>query len=93
MFYSGLINQENLYAADSSGEVKSSIIKLKIAGMYCGSCAYAARKALENVNNVKKAEVDYDSRVAKVYPQEGKSVDVNELIKAIENVGYKAKLI
>ena len=92
LFYSGTVNKI-LYAADSSTEVKSSIIKLKIDGMFCGSCSYSARKALKNVNNVKNAEVDYSSGTAKVYPKEGTSVNINELIRSIEKIGFKARVI
>ncbi len=72
---------------------QEKVIQLKISGMTCGGCAYSAKIALEKVKYVTKAEVNYETKIAKVYVEKGKSVNTNDLIKAIEKVGYKAQLI
>ncbi len=67
-------------------------IQLKISGMTCEGCASSAKTALEKVKYVTKAEINFETKIAKVYVEMGKSVNTNDLIKAVESVGYKAQL-
>jgi len=65
------------------------MIKLKITGMTCEHCAKTVKKAIESVEGVEKAEVYFPQGYAEV---EG-NIDLNLIIKAVENAGYGASLI
>jgi len=68
-----------------------NVIRLKIKGMTCESCQKKVRKALENVKGVKSAVVKHDEGFAEVHPAYD-SPSREELIKAVESVGYDAEL-
>lgn len=62
-------------------------ITLSVPGMNCPVCPITVRKALEKVDGVKSAEVDYNSKRATVIFDD--QVTATEaLTKATENVGY-----
>ncbi len=69
------------------------VIQMDIGKMTCGSCAYSVKTALAKVKNVVKAEVSYETKIAKVYVEKDKSVDKKELTKAVEKIGYTVKSI
>ncbi len=65
-------------------------ITLDIEGMTCRICARAVKKALSNVEGVKEVEVSFKEKEAHVKYEGGKG-RVEEMIKAVEKVGFKAK--
>lgn len=67
-------------------------VQLNISGMHCASCARLSELALGKVDGVSKADVSYDSKIAKVTFDEEK-VSANNLIDAIADAGYKASVI
>ncbi|MEN6389867.1 MAG: cation transporter [Syntrophomonas sp.] len=58
---------------------------LKVEGMSCNHCKMAVEKALKKVAGVEKAEVDLEKKQAVV----GGSADRAELVKAVDDAGYK----
>lgn len=80
-------------SASSPPEGAGEVITLKIGKMTCGSCAHSAKIALQKVNHVVKAQVSFETKTGKVYVEKGKSVNVDDLIKALKKIGYTAKLI
>ncbi len=64
-------------------------IKLNIEGMHCGACAVGIQMLLENTEGVKKAAVDYNSKIGEVEFDDEK-IKLENIIKAIEELGYKA---
>lgn len=66
-------------------------IQLNIEGMHCDSCAIGIQMVLENTDGVQKSFVDYDKKIAEVEFDEDK-VQVENLIKAISELGYKATI-
>lgn len=46
-------------------------------------------RALEGLDGVKKAEVSFSNKEAKVYFEEGK-VTVDEMVQAVSKVGFRA---
>ncbi len=46
-------------------------------------------RALEGLDGVKKAEVSFSEKEAVVYYEEGKT-NVDEMIRAVERVGFRA---
>lgn len=62
--------------------------QLNIEGMTCDHCVRAVKGALERTPGVEKAEVDLAAGSATV---EG-AADVQVMIQAVENEGYRASL-
>ncbi|OGZ32839.1 MAG: hypothetical protein A3H02_01545 [Candidatus Niyogibacteria bacterium RIFCSPLOWO2_12_FULL_41_13] len=67
-------------------------IKLSIEGMHCGSCAAGIKMILDNTEGVKNSWVDYKSKEGETEFDETK-VKVEDIIKSIEDLGYKAKIL
>lgn len=63
-------------------------IKLNIEGMTCGHCQSAVKNALARTTGVEHVDVNLEEGVAVV---EGPA-QVNHLITAVEEEGYKASL-
>lgn len=59
---------------------------LNISGMTCEHCQHAVKGALESVEGVRSADVDLATSTAQVA---GK-VDLNALVAAVEEEGYRA---
>lgn len=66
--------------------------KLNIEGMSCVSCAKGIRQALENVDGVENATVNFATSKAVVEVGEHFAQD-QALIKAVEKAGYQAELV
>ena len=66
------------------------IVNLTVSGMTCGACVKHVEKAINSIAGVEKVEVDLASGSVKV---EGDiSQQVNEIIAALEEDGYPAKI-
>lgn len=66
-------------------------LTLNVTGMTCGHCQMSVAKALKDVSGVKSAEVNLETNTAVVEYKSGKTTTV-EMIKAIEEAGYKASV-
>ncbi|MNI26859.1 Copper chaperone CopZ [compost metagenome] len=64
-------------------------VKLYLNGLYCGECKDVITMALRNTTGVIKAEVSY-ARAFAVVTYDDDLTDVNQIIGAIERVGYGA---
>ncbi len=78
---------------NASNRETGKVIKMDIGKMTCGSCAYSVKTALAKVKNVVKADVSFETKIAKVFVEKGKTVDKKELTKAVEKIGYTVKSI
>jgi len=67
-------------------------IQLNIEGMHCDSCAIGIQMVLQNTEGVLKSFVDYEKKLAEVEFDENK-IKVENIIKAIEELNYKATII
>ena len=66
------------------------IVNLTVSGMTCGACVKHVEKAINSIAGVEKVEVDLASGSVKV---EGDiSQQVNQIIAALEEDGYPAKV-
>ena len=65
---------------------------LSIEGMTCKECATHVQKALAKVSGVAKASVSFDKSEADVCTRAGSNVRTDDLLKAVEKAGYKAKV-
>lgn len=63
--------------------------QFKVDGMMCNHCRANVEKSIKNLQGVENVEVDLASGIAVV---EG-NVSDEEVIKAIESLGYKGKRI
>ena len=66
-------------------------IILDIEGMHCGSCATGIQMYLENTDGVKSSFVDYNNKKGDVEFDDEK-INTDGIIKAIEELEYKAKV-
>jgi copper chaperone len=78
-------------AAAQVDEADGTKVVLNVEGMTCGSCSTKLSKTMVEVDGVTAAAFDYQTGEAKIAFVEGK-VDVDALIKAIEDAGYTAKV-
>ena len=63
-------------------------LNLKISGMSCDACVSHVSKALQSVAGVANVSVDLASASAHI---EGKDLDADKLIAAVEEEGYEAQ--
>jgi len=87
----------NLLAFDGEPTVKLSEVaqktaKFTIENMTCKVCDITVRKAMEKVDGVIKATVDYDTKTATVIYDPSKAT-LEDIAEASTNVGYKATAI
>ncbi len=82
---------ENLIATNT-GAVTEKTAKFSIENMTCKMCDITVRKAMEKVDGVIKATVDYDTKTATVIYNPSKA-KIEDIAKASTNVGYKATAI
>lgn len=65
-------------------------IELNIEGMHCGSCAVGIQMVVSQMDGVVSASADYDKKKVWVEFDPAKT-NKEAIIKAIEELGYKAK--
>jgi len=64
----------------------------KIDGMVCSMCSFTIKTALKKLDGVIDTDISYKNKEAKVIYVEGK-VSEGDVISAIENAGFEAKVI
>jgi copper chaperone len=67
-------------------------VKLRVTGMTCGHCQAKVEKALKGVSGVYSAVIDLPDGEAEV-DFDDDSVTTDQLVAAIGQVGYGAKVI
>jgi periplasmic mercuric ion binding protein len=73
----------------SQKQNRSQSVTLELQNMTCAMCKFTIKKALQGVEGLEEANVDYDTKTAKVtFDPQKTSVDA--LIKATTNAGYPA---
>lgn len=77
---------------DKSNQQKTKTVKLKITGMTCAGCSNHVSSTLKNVSGVIEQSVQYPGDIATIQFDTTKT-NPEKLIKAIEKVSYKAKII
>lgn len=65
-------------------------IEILVPSMHCPLCTAIVRKAVLNVEGVKKADVSLKERKAVVIADD--KVDEKELLKAVDATGYKGEI-
>ncbi|MEK7193524.1 MAG: heavy-metal-associated domain-containing protein [Patescibacteria group bacterium] len=64
-------------------------ITLNISGMHCGSCAIGIQMLVSGMDGVKSVNVDYEGKKG-VFEFDSSKVTKEQIIKGIEELGYKA---
>jgi uncharacterized membrane protein YraQ (UPF0718 family)/copper chaperone CopZ len=64
------------------------VLELKIDGMRCNGCVASVQRALSEISGVTDADVRLEEGLARV---RGKGYSVQELIKAVESLGFEAR--
>ncbi|AQS39295.1 copper chaperone [Shewanella psychrophila] len=69
---------------------ESRSVNLMVPTMDCGMCLITVRKALENLDGVEQAKVDFNDKTAKVIFDDDK-VSVERLMQATKEAGYPSE--
>lgn len=69
----------------------SQSVVLDVQNMTCAMCPITIRKALQGIDGVQSAKVDFTSRTANV-TFDPKKTNIKTLIKTTTNVGYPATI-
>lgn len=64
-------------------------VGLAIEGMHCNSCSSGIQMVLQGTDGVLNASANYDSKRGEVEFDEEKT-NIDTIVKAIEQLGYKA---
>lgn len=72
-------------------DAKEARTVLRIEGMTCGGCAGTTKKALQALDGVTSADVNYDKRCVRVV-YDPKRVTTAQMVAAVEKAGYGAKV-
>jgi Cu2+-exporting ATPase len=67
-------------------------MRFKVSGMHCSGCSSGVRAELLHTEGVLDAMVDYKSGLA-VVRCDRKQVSATQLLKVIEDAGFKGRLI
>ena len=73
-------------------DTRSDSILLEVEGLSCGGCAAKTQRHLEAVDGVAAASVDHTQGRAEVTPAAGARLAPEELLAAVRDAGYTAKL-
>lgn len=78
-------------ASDNGAAPEAKWVTLTVEGMTCGSCSLAVRTAVQRLKGVHSADVDVKQKRA-VVKYDGKKVTPEQIIAAINDLGYRASL-
>ncbi|MDF1881418.1 heavy-metal-associated domain-containing protein [Sulfurimonas sp. MAG313] len=70
-----------------------SSLKLEIGGMSCGGCANGINESFEEDLSKYKVTVDYKTAIMDISSKDGSDIDIKEVLKALEELGFKGKVI
>lgn len=80
-----------LALASSTAFAATQTVTLSVPGMDCPVCPITVKKALEKVDGVKKANVDFKAKEAKVTFDDA-ITSTDKLVQATSNAGYPSTL-
>lgn len=72
-----------------SGGISITKETVKVEGMACGHCVMAVKKAIENLEGVRSAEVDLGKKEA-VVEYDREKTDLDKIRASVREAGYKA---
>lgn len=63
-------------------------VQVKVDGLICAFCAYNLEKKLKRIESVEDLKILVDAGLAEFKIKEGKSIDVDEIKKAVKDGGF-----
>jgi len=67
-----------------------ALVEITVKGMFCEMCPITIRKALEQLDQVAKAEVSREQELARVWVHASRMQDIQQLVRTINRLGYMA---
>jgi periplasmic mercuric ion binding protein len=83
------VHAETSVPAQAQNQNTNQSVTLELQNMTCAMCKFTIKKALQGVDGVDDANVDYDTKTAKVIFNALKT-NADALIKASTDAGYPA---
>ncbi len=77
-------------AASSEESQANKTVVIEVDGMTCGGCEPHINDTLKKLNGVVSAEASYENKNVKVV-YNPKQITLEQIKKAIDEIGYKAK--
>ena len=77
----------------SSVLLANSSVTFRVGGMTCAGCASGINESFSEDFPDYKVHLDYDSALMSVERKDGKDVDVKKFKEALEEMGFKGKLV
>ena len=81
----------SLFLFSATTWAKDASVTLEVPTMNCVTCPYTVQKALEKVDGVTRADVDFDSKLAVVSYDDTKA-SPETLTDATKNAGYPSSV-
>ncbi|MCZ6502073.1 MAG: cation transporter [Gammaproteobacteria bacterium] len=78
--------------ADQATTMNLAVETFAVENMTCAACPITVRKAMENVEGVKKVTVDIKSNTA-IAEFDNSQTDANEIAMAATNVGFPTSVV
>ena len=64
-------------------------MELKIKGMTCNHCQMRVKKALESIDGIEGADVDFKKGKADITVQDESKISLDKIAEVIEETGYE----
>lgn len=78
--------------ADQAATMSLAVQTFAVENMTCAACPITVRKAMENVEGVKKVTVDIESNTA-IAEFDNSQTDANKIATAATNIGFPTSVI
>lgn len=76
----------------SAHAAENQTVDLALEGLTCAACKFAVKAALSRLHGVKRVDVRYEERKARVV-YDPEKVTPQQLVEAVNNSGYRAELL
>lgn len=74
-------------SSDSNADTQTTNIVLKVNGMKCEHCSNAVKKALSNLSDVKKVQIDLEQKTVSLSTTS--TDNINQIADVINNLGFE----
>ena len=64
---------------------------IKVEGMKCEHCKKKVMDALMSIDTIKKVDINLDKKEVTIIPKKGMNIDLSNIEKIINDLGYKYK--
>ena len=78
------------FVASSSAHAQIQSVAVTVNGMSCPFCAFGVEKKLKKVGGTESVMIDMKSGTATLSAKKGKSIDVEQVSRAVKKAGFTA---